>query len=327
MQAKLSKLKYFLFVFLTVITIAAIEFVKNEKIVQLDKQINKLKEPFTYLISIQYFFDLSMLEKNKTAKISLINKALGFLNNHKAQDIKNYLSNEIKKIKDNTDNPDIDSQNLYTLLKQHSKKHFYTLENSANNLKFYKFLLDKIIILFDIALVVFTILLIILLEYRKRKTALEEASYKDFLTNTYNRRKFFEVIHKLNPHKKHTVIMLDLDHFKRINDTYGHDVGDEVLKNISKIVKNNIRKNDYLFRWGGEEFIILLKETDLKGGIKVVEKIKNEIENSIIKNGVKVTASFGICETNYIDDKILQKLDYAMYESKRKGRNRITIAS
>lgn len=119
--------------------------------------------------------------------------------------------------------------------------------------------------------------------------------------------------------------MVDLDHFKIINDTYGHEMGDYVLKETINIINNNIRKNDIIIRWGGEEFIILLKNVDRYKALEIAEILRKKIA-SFNFNGIKITASLGIKE---IKDKItnedLKTLDNALYLSKRKGRNKVSI--
>ncbi|RTZ58140.1 MAG: GGDEF domain-containing protein, partial [Gammaproteobacteria bacterium] len=127
------------------------------------------------------------------------------------------------------------------------------------------------------------------------------------------------------------VIMLDIDNFKRINDTYGHDVGDLVLKSLAETIKGILRKNDYIIRYGGEEFLILLPNATIDQAIKVAEKIRKEIENKKIKIGdkeIKFTVSLGVSEI-YTSDRSLQnaikRADEKLYKAKKKGKNRVEV--
>ncbi len=163
----------------------------------------------------------------------------------------------------------------------------------------------------------------------------EQMAVTDKLTGLYNRHKFYEVAEQeVDRAKRHgrpfSVIIFDIDHFKKINDTYGHDVGDYVLAAIAKLVKKHIRKYDYLFRWGGEEFLILSPETDHKGAFKLAEKLRNLIENFPFEKVGQVTVSIGISqfypETDMSVDETIKRADNALYQSKREGRNRTNIA-
>ena len=123
-------------------------------------------------------------------------------------------------------------------------------------------------------------------------------------------------------------MMLDIDHFKKINDTYGHLAGDFVLKEIAKIIKDSIRKSDICGRFGGEEFVIVLPNTKLSGAMKLAERIRETIQNHTFDfNGKKinVTVSIGITSVGVNDsyESLISRADEALYEAKEKGRNRI----
>ncbi|WP_457561690.1 GGDEF domain-containing protein [Caminibacter pacificus] len=321
-----QKIKYIILISLTVVSISFLEYTKNQKIKEIDNQIVSLKTPIHFLFNVQYMFNKAMLTQNKALKLQYIDTAEYFTNLIKNNsEIKKFLQREKIKISKNEDNPVKDSKELYEIIKNIAEKQYLNILNSLENLKKFKNIINQTFMMVDLSIIVLTVLLIILYENKRHKNHLEEASFKDYLTNTYNRRKFYEIASMLPNDKKHTLIMLDIDHFKQINDNYGHEKGDFVLKEVADIIRHNIRKNDYIFRWGGEEFIVLLKNTDIEGGMKVVEKLKEDIENHDFQ-GLKITSSFGICETNVINDNILQELDRALYESKRNGRNRITVA-
>jgi diguanylate cyclase (GGDEF)-like protein len=163
-----------------------------------------------------------------------------------------------------------------------------------------------------------------------------EISTIDYLTNISNRRHFFEIGTKYfhitqRENNDLTIIAIDIDFFKKINDTYGHNIGDEILKFITNIINKDIRKSDIFARTGGEEFSILLNNTDEKKAYIFAEKIRKDIENSIYKNKdleIKVTISLGISQLRQNDEKldsIIVRADKALYQAKRANRNKSII--
>ena len=161
---------------------------------------------------------------------------------------------------------------------------------------------------------------------------LEEKTLRDKLTNAYN-REFFENNYKRlidtyrNEEKFFALTMIDIDNFKKINDNYGHNIGDQILINLVSKIEETLRSDDVLIRWGGEEFIILLKVSSNEALELVLEKLRNTIENSKFKNLPKITCSFG--GTLYEKDeeiiKTIKRADSALYVAKENGRNRIEI--
>ncbi|MCX7710712.1 MAG: diguanylate cyclase, partial [Clostridia bacterium] len=158
---------------------------------------------------------------------------------------------------------------------------------------------------------------------------------RDGLTGLYSRRHFFQLAEQeFNKSRRYsspfTIVMLDIDYFKRINDTYGHNVGDEVLKHVSQKCSDSVRKSDIVGRYGGEELIILLPETEIENAKLMAEKLRKTIEEAPItdENGNKicVTASFGVAmvtgNTASLNDAII-KADMGLYEAKRGGRNKV----
>lgn len=120
-----------------------------------------------------------------------------------------------------------------------------------------------------------------------------------------------------------SLIMLDIDNFKMINDNFGYNIGDIVLKKIVEIIMNRIRKTDILSRWGGEEFIILLPDTKTEKAVILAEEIRSQLSNMDIEKVGLVTASFGVscyCEGDNIDT-LIKKVDDLMYKAKADGRN------
>lgn len=171
-------------------------------------------------------------------------------------------------------------------------------------------------------------------------TALEEESrrneflaMKDPLTKVYNRLKFDEFfsreINRVNRYKsKFSIILFDIDYFKKINDTYGHDVGDCVLVRLCEMIQQRLRDCDIFARWGGEEFIILTPATDKKGALHLAEALRALVEKATFPMVGHVTCSFGVCEyeEGMSKEKMVKRADEALYKAKREGRNRVIVS-
>ena len=174
-------------------------------------------------------------------------------------------------------------------------------------------------------------LLVFIFIFMKDRNKFRTLSTTDYLTGAYNRTKFMEYAnYELERSKRYkstfSILLMDLDLFKKLNDTYGHNFGDEVLKNIAYFIKNEIRETDLLARWGGEEFICLLPNTDVSDAYIVAEKIRNKIEQVTFAYDVKVTLSIGLCErdeSDYTIELVNEKADLALYRAKREGRNKV----
>jgi len=175
-------------------------------------------------------------------------------------------------------------------------------------------------------------------ERKKLEIELLHLSKHDALTNLLNRRatekQLTQNIKRAQRYKHPlSVCMLDIDYFKHINDTYGHNIGDEVLKEISKLITTTIRDIDYCGRYGGEEFLIILPETSVSKTQKLAERIRNIIHKKVFlsdnKKQFTISVSIGISELN-IKNKSLKEIikaaDMAMYSAKKSGRNRVVIS-
>jgi diguanylate cyclase (GGDEF)-like protein len=198
------------------------------------------------------------------------------------------------------------------------------------------------------ALIVFILLSLIYLcilamkRWTERESLYQEMSTIDGLTRLSNRNSFInrgeEEIERAQ--KQHTssksplaCIMIDLDHFKRINDTWGHHAGDEVLVAASKIMMENARRNDEVGRYGGEEFAVLLPNTNIKTATRIAERLRQKISETKInidKQAIEVTASFGVAcypsdGVSSMSD-LLKTADKALYEAKETGRNKVVLA-
>ena len=163
---------------------------------------------------------------------------------------------------------------------------------------------------------------------------LSTMAYTDSLTNIYNRLHFAHFLDaEIDKTKRYggtfSIIFFDLDHFKNVNDNFGHLAGDEVLEKITDIVSNANRSADIFARYGGEEFIILATETNLSGAMIHAERLRNDIEQHDFKNVGHITSSFGVTEFNAEKDDVeslFERVDIALYMAKENGRNRVEKA-
>jgi len=162
---------------------------------------------------------------------------------------------------------------------------------------------------------------------------LEKLASIDPLTEIYNRRKFIEVCEiELSRFARHqhefSIFMLDIDNFKKINDNYGHDIGDLVIKKVADVIRHATRGSDYFGRWGGEEFIIMSPDSDLEGRKILADKIVNIINQHEFDNIGKVTISVGATTVNESDkdlDDIIKRADQGLYKAKEFGKNQYQI--
>ncbi|AKF25975.1 hypothetical protein YH65_05840 [Sulfurovum lithotrophicum] len=259
-----------------------------------------IQKEYVGTLKISAKFDQNLVlgygvRKNQPQLRSILNKAITTLNEGKIQAI----------------------ENRWTSVK---------IENGVNHT-----------MLLMILLVVLLLILIFYYRFRKihaEKNALETISNIDALTELFNRRKIDQLINsevkRITTKGRFSLILIDIDNFKNINDSYGHDVGDIILKHISIILKNNVRKKDCVGRWGGEEFLIVCPDTGKQEAARFSERIRAAIENERFEKVLNVTASFGIAEYNRenIDDTpLIRRLDKALYQSKRAGKNRASVAS
>ena len=167
----------------------------------------------------------------------------------------------------------------------------------------------------------------------------KQAAITDALTGIYNRRFFVETLEKqMSLAKRHqeplSLLIADLDHFKKLNDTYGHTAGDRALQQVSMILKDSIRTSDVLCRYGGEEFAIIMSKTGITGAIEKADKIRQYVESAHFDTitpgkSLGMTISIGVASfpengTEY--DALVDAADGALYKAKRNGRNRVEMA-
>lgn len=176
-------------------------------------------------------------------------------------------------------------------------------------------------------------------ELEETQNKLIEQANRDPMTNLYNRRYFNEIIQNLiqiSQREKTTIciMVIDIDDFKTINDTYGHSIGDDVINCIADIFRKTVRISDISIRFGGEEFVIILPNTNLKNGEILCEKLREVVENTPVvvsdNKDVNFTISIGlsmICLDDNSVETALQKADKALYKSKSEGKNRINVVN
>ena len=214
----------------------------------------------------------------------------------------------------------------------HSLSYIY-FQSAQNDI-----LYPMISIRIGLSILAITTLFIGMMSLNRRKI-FEEMAYladHDSLTETLNRRSFMRLAEHVTQHHRHypiAILMLDLDHFKKINDQYGHHAGDVALKHFSKLVRQNLRESDAFCRMGGEEFVILLKNTDMQIVETIAERIRMELAQSEIhlddQQILKMTVSIGVYYQQQHQraavDLLIKKADEALYTAKHAGRNQIQL--
>ncbi len=167
-------------------------------------------------------------------------------------------------------------------------------------------------------------------QLQRQNKELERLSVTDRLTGLYNRMKLDQTLNKeIMRFKRYntplSLVILDIDYFKKINDTFGHQAGDTVLQSVAVSLKENIRGVDIVGRWGGEEFLVICPETNLTGAKFIAEKLRIAIERQDMDRDTHVTASFGVTEMRNDDEEedLVRKADNALYRAKKEGRNRV----
>lgn len=307
-----------------------IEFIINKNLIQKRLFKDEQKAYIESHISEEFFIDKDVKIFNKEAqKIK--------------EEIKNIDKKSLGSIKNNLKN----GKNFSTNLKIKDKDYLVTFicvkdcedKSSAYFViykpdKFFEHIYNSFILTLVTSIFLLTLMFLILYVYFwgqiTHKEKLKKISETDILTGIANRRAFVEKIKDVvktssklgNPL---SVILFDIDNFKKVNDIYGHDVGDYVLKEISKIISGQLRKTDFFARWGGEEFMIILENTDLKEAAQIAERLRRTIEVYEFEKVGNITISLGVAELKRDEDidAFLKRLDELLYKAKRKGKNRV----
>ncbi|MFN3978436.1 MAG: diguanylate cyclase, partial [Sulfurihydrogenibium azorense] len=203
-------------------------------------------------------------------------------------------------------------------------KHIYSKNKENNSLAVYLLLKD----------IENTSLKLLFILNRISLDNISKIALKDSLTGFLNRHMLDVILSKeISRSKRYgykiSILMMDLDNFKKINDTYGHLVGDEILMHFARIVKNNLRESDYPFRYGGEEFLILLPHTDEEGALVVAERIRKSVESYKFPVIERITVSCGVREIKNLDNPYIdiEEADRYLYIAKKTGKNRCVYGS
>ncbi len=177
------------------------------------------------------------------------------------------------------------------------------------------------------------------LRFKNQLDQLKEMSLKDGLTGLYNHRTLIDLLkNELARHERVeqglSFIMADIDHFKKVNDTYGHRSGDIVLKNVAELLKKSVRQGDIVGRYGGEEFSIVFINSTKEDALRACERMRTRIENHIFnlpEADIRITISLGLCykepHKTLTYQEIIEFADKALYEAKKNGRNQVAVAN
>ena len=220
---------------------------------------------------------------------------------------------------------------------------FISIKNIGNNHVAYMMSISKTSHYKDIfskyLLIFFLILLIVLISivssyiYITDKNKLKILSQTDYLTKVFNRVRFMEMAsYEFDRAERYgstfSIVMIDIDFFKKFNDSYGHNLGDEILVELSNLITKNLRKTDLFARWGGEEFVCLLPDTDAHGALTLAENIRKKVEEKHFYHVGHITISLGVYQMSsrdvFVGD-IIEKADKALYKSKNSGRNKVSL--
>lgn len=196
---------------------------------------------------------------------------------------------------------------------------------------FVQFYLANVVIL--VLLYVFARLIAAYLKTHALNEASQKLAHTDFVTGVPNRRHLYtvlewEISEAPEEGRVLAVIMFDLDHFKSVNDDFGHDAGDRVLEGVAQLVSANLRAPDQLSRWGGEEFLVLAPGADLEDGRTTAQRLRKLVEVTSFDGPGSVTASFGVAAFREGDspESLLKRADEALYRAKAAGRNRVEVS-
>ncbi len=221
-------------------------------------------------------------------------------------------------------------QKLYEVVSQSDESHkVVAIENSAGVKRTFVINISEIVPDEDFYLLVLTDIT----KMQDHHAQTRKQAFYDNLTGIYNRNKLNELLQMEikraeRSDRPFSCIMFDIDHFKRVNDTYGHLVGDEVLKTIATTIKKRIRQTDHFARWGGEEFILVLTDTVWEQAQVMAEEIRTMVEHIVHERAGRVTISLGVTEYVRGDTiaSLVERCDTALYEAKASGRNRVVVA-
>ena len=202
---------------------------------------------------------------------------------------------------------------------------------SLSRTNHYKDIFSKYLLIFFLIVLIVFISIISIYVYIRDKNRLKILSHTDYLTKVFNRVRFMEMAsYELDRAERYgstfSIVMIDIDYFKKVNDNYGHNLGDEVLVELCKLIIKNLRKSDLFARWGGEEFVCLLPDTDAHGALTLAENLRKKVEEKKFYHIGNISISLGVYQMSprdvFVGD-IIEKADRALYKSKNSGRNKV----
>lgn len=293
-----------------------------EDVVFEDMQDNYRQSPF----SPDYLFDKAVgAEADKYRLSFALNESLN-------QKIEEAARGQILKQGDFgffIENDDIDVEVRFLSIKNIVGKQTAYIVSLREDQNFSQMRFDHIKDIILITLILFMFLMLSFF-YNRERIKLQKLSYSDSLTGIYNRYMFLRQAEKeFERYKRYgsvfSITMIDIDHFKKVNDTYGHSEGDFVLREVTRIINENLRKTDVFARWGGEEFIVMMPETRSDGAYIAAEKLRAAIACHQFGMVGRVTISLGVAMIGEQDkslELLISRADEKLYEAKRAGRNR-----
>lgn len=295
------------------------------------------KDVFINLAYAQFYKEQKLYDQSlpiyENVLIESINKGLGLEENiyseiseiyKEKQDFNNYIKYNELYIKEKDYNTQIFKEDYMDYIAN-------LYENNLLKLKSQQYKLNLLIMLFTLI-----ILIIIALSKTRSVKILRNSSFTDSMTNLNNRKYLDYYINKNRKSllsKEISIIIIDIDYFKKYNDNYGHIKGDKIIKEVATILKSSVRKNDIIIRYGGEEMVLILTDLCPKDTEFIVKKIQNNLKNKNIEHKYSeisnsLTISIGIYNTKFLDQNIytlINKADMALYKAKNNGRNRYEV--
>lgn len=259
-------------------------------------------------------FDLCDREASSETKRSYMNAILNVLHMYSGEDsmqeVKEYENEMLKELNEIINN----KNHLFVgFIIDSCKARFDVMDSKESQI--------KVAIQFILVILALSIILVMVSVYARKSKIQTEI---DELTQIYNRRKFnLEYKKALATFKNIGIIIIDIDHFKAINDEFGHDFGDIVLKELSSKIKTKLNKSEDIFRYGGEEFCVLCRDKTLDEVITIAEALRFEIEHMPLDNNISITISLGVAHSKQTND-IFKLADNNLYKSKESGRNKVT---
>jgi len=335
-QNKALILKIFVIFFLLSITLLIYRQLKHSEKLE-EKVRNRTSEILSTKLLLQEVLDadLSFLMVSNETEIILANKTMldffGFETLEKFKEQYKHISNAFEKVNDeNFLCTYVEDEHWIDFLqREQNNKELKVLMKKDDENRYFKPHAKKVLIENqELHIIIFDEITKDLQKIQR----LEDEASKDSLTKLFNKGKFNDVLSKEIALSQATssplsIIFLDIDHFKVVNDTYGHDVGDYILIELAKILKSTIRTGDFVARWGGEEFVITLQSTDSAQASLLAQKIRKNIEMHNFEKGGKQAISLGVTQYNKNDtqESFTKRVDEALYEAKETGRNKVVV--